>query len=339
MKICTQRSNKLVTVLVTALLLALTSVGASAAILTDYLRPAAVPAPSGNMLTSERIELGKMLFFDPRLSGSNWISCGTCHNPALGWSDGLPTAIGHGQKVLGRSTPTILNSAYIPLQMWDGRFRSLEKQALGPVEAEGEMNQNLDEAVKEFRAIKGYREAFERAYPGEGITKTTMAKAIASFERTIISGESPFDRWIKGESTAMNKEAQRGFKVFEGKANCVKCHSGFNFTDNGFHNIGLKDATDAGRYAIRKVKILIGAFKTPTLRNVELTAPYMHNGAYRSLRDVVEHYNKGGITKENLSPNLKPLNLTNGEKSDLVEFLKSLTGEQLQVTFPRLPKN
>lgn len=310
----------------------------TAAELSKYIRPNNVPQPINNRITPQRVELGKMLFFDPRLSGSNWISCGTCHNPSLGWSDGLPTAIGHGQKVLGRATPTIMNAAYIPLQMWDGRFRSLEKQALKPMEAIEEMNQNPDEVVKELQAIAGYRDAFEAAYKGEGISIKTIAKAIASFERTIVSNDAAFDRWIKGDKSAMSESSIRGFKIFEGKANCVKCHSGFNFSDNGFHNIGLKDARDAGRYAIRKVKILIGAFKTPTLRDVALTAPYMHNGAYTTLKEVVEHYDRGGDAKENLSPNINALNLTEAEKDDLVEFMKSLTGEPLQITFPRLPQ-
>ncbi|NOX43505.1 MAG: c-type cytochrome [Gammaproteobacteria bacterium] len=311
---------------------------ATAADLGKYLRPGQVPQPANNLSTTQREELGKMLFFDPRLSGSNWISCGTCHNPALGWSDGLPTAIGDGQKILGRSTPTIINTAYIPLQMWDGRFRSLEHQAIGPIEDAGEMNQNLDKAIGELKAIQGYRDAFEAAYPGEGISKKTIAKAIASFERTVVSTDAAFDRWIKGDTAAMTAAALRGFKVFEGKGNCVKCHSEFNFTDNGFHNIGLKDARDAGRYAIRKVKILIGAFKTPTLRDIALTAPYMHNGTYATLEEVVAHYDRGGDEKENRSPNIKPLNLAKGEKHDLVEFLKSLTGEALQITFPQLPQ-
>ncbi len=315
-----------------------------AADLSHYLRPSEIPQPDNNRMTPERIELGKMLFFDPRLSGSNWISCATCHNPGLGWSDGLPTAIGHGQKILRRSTPTILNTAYQPLQLWDGRARSLEKQALGPIEDEGEMAQHLHKSkdrshglIDELKALKGYRDAFEVAYPGEGITKNTIAKALSSFERTIVSTDAAFDRWIKGDKKAMSKSALRGFTLFEGKANCVKCHSNFNFTDNGFHNIGLEDATDAGRYAIRKVKILIGAFKTPTLRDIALTAPYMHNGAYATLEEVIEHYNVGGISKENISPNIKELNLTDNEKSDLVVFMKSLTGKPTPITYPMLP--
>ncbi len=334
-----QSNNARIASTATALLILTLFISIANADVTSYLRPTEVPAPEDNKVTKERVELGKMLFFDPRLSESNWISCGTCHNPVLGWSDGLPTAIGHGQKVLGRSTPTIINTAYQPLQMWDGRFRSLEQQAVGPIAADGEMHQNLDELVKELQVFTGYQKAFDAAYPGEGITKETLAKALASFERTIVSTDAPFDHWVKGSKEAISEEALRGFKLFEGKANCSKCHSGFNFTDNGFHNIGIEGSSDAGRYAIRKVKILIGAFKTPTLRDIALTGPYMHNGAYKTLEEVIDHYNRGGDDKENLDPNLKPLNLNKREKADLAEFLKSLTGEQLNITFPRLPTN
>ena len=337
-------SNQFRQKILLSICLCLTGTSVLAADLSNYLRPGEIPQPDNNRMTTHRVELGKMLFFDPRLSGSNWISCGTCHNPGLGWSDGLPTAIGHGQKILHRATPTILNTAYQPLQLWDGRARSLEKQALGPIEDEGEMAQNIHKSndrsrnlIDELKVFKGYRDAFEAAYPGEGISKKTIAKALSNFERTIVSSDAPFDRWIKGEKQAMSKSALRGFKLFEGKANCSKCHSNFNFTDNGFHNIGLEDATDSGRYAIRKVKILIGAFKTPTLRDIALTAPYMHNGAYSTLEEVIEHYNIGGISRENLSPNIKKLNLTKGEKANLVAFLKSLTGEATPFIYPILP--
>ena len=305
---------------------------------SNYLRPQIIPIPEDNFPTEARVELGKNLFFDPRLSGSNWISCGTCHNPAMGWSDGLPTAIGNGQKTLGRATPTIINSAFNVLQMWDGRFRSLEQQALGPIGAPGEMHQDVKELLKELSKISGYKQLFENAYPGEGITEKTIAKAIASFERTIISTDSPFDEWVKGDKSALSGEAIRGFELFEGKAKCVKCHSGYNFTDNGFHNIGLKNAKDMGRFAIRKVKINKGAFKTPTLRDIAKTAPYMHNGEYETLDQVVEHYNRGGVSKKSLDPNITPLNLSHQEKSDLVAFLNSLSGKPMKITIPELPQ-
>ncbi len=303
---------------------------------SDYIQPK-LKVPAKNALTPERVALGKALFFDPRLSGSNWISCATCHNPALGWSDGLPKAIGEGQEVLDRSTPTILNVAYNRKQMWDGRDRSLEDQATGPIEAAGEMNQDLGLLIEELSEYQGYISLFESAYPGEGITEDTISKAIASFERTVIATESPFDRWVKGDESAISSSAKRGFHLFEGKANCVACHQNHNFVDDGFHNIGLPNSDDPGRYTFVKVKVLKGAFKTPTLRDIALTAPYMHNGAYNTLEEVVEHYNQGGVDKSNLDPNIKELNLTKKEVNDVVEFMNTLTGTHMEITIPRLP--
>ena len=306
----------------------------------SFARLAAPPVPADNALTPARVELGKMLFFDPRLSGSGWISCATCHNPALGWSDGLPTARGENMKKLTRHTPTILNSAYYKRQMWDGRFASLEEQALGPIGNPDEMNMDMRILLERLKAIEGYRAPFERAYPGEGITDRTIAKAIASYERTIVSGEAPFDRWLQGDAKAVSAAARRGFELFRGKANCAACHQGPNFTDDGFHNIGVKPlegVDDPGRFARVPVKIMKGAHKTPALRDVALTAPYMHNGAYATLREVVEMYNRGGDDKSNLSPEMKELRLTDREVEDVVAFLKSLTGKPLQVTLPQLP--
>jgi cytochrome c peroxidase len=307
-----------------------------------WLRPATVPHPADNAPNEARVALGKQLFFDPRLSGSGFLSCASCHNPAMGWSDGLPTGLGHDFKRLGRATPTILNAVYQPLLMWDGRKPNLEEQALGPIEAAGEMNMPLDILEKRLQAIAGYKPLFERAYPGEGITRVTVGKALASFERTVISTESPFDRWRQGQAGAMSDSAQRGFDIFNGKGNCAKCHQGFNFTDNGFHNIGVKSLTDVedeGRFAHRKIKILKGAFKTPTLRDVALTSPYMRNGVYQTLEEVVEHYDRGGDVKTNLSPNMVPLGLSAQEKRDLVAFMNSLTGAPMVVTLPQLPPN
>lgn len=293
-------------------------------------------AESVNALTPLRVELGKTLFFDPRLSGSNWISCGTCHNPTMGWSDGLPTGIGEGQRALKRATPTILNAVFNHLQTWDGKFRSLEAQALDPIESKTEMNQDLNQLVTELESISGYVKLFKEAYPVQGISKQTIAEALASFERTIVSTEAPFDRWIKGDENAINSAAKRGFKLFEGKAHCATCHSGYNFTDDGFHNIGLK-GSDPGRFGVVPVDVSKGAFKTPTLRNITETAPYMHNGAYTTLEEVIEHYVRGGDVKSNLSPNFKKAELNNKEKSDLLEFLKTLTGEPLEFTVPTFP--
>ena len=302
-----------------------------------WLRPERAPEPADNRATPERVALGKALFFDPRLSGSDWISCASCHNPSLGWSDGLTTGIGDGMKRLKRATPTIVNAGFQPVLMWDGRHSSLEGQALGPIQADLEMNQDLPGLIKKLSAIDGYRVMFDRAYPGEGIAGPTIGKALASYERTVLSTESPFDRWRKGDERAVSASAKRGFELFDGKANCTACHQGFNFTDNGFHNIGIKGSTDVGRFEHRKVAVLKGAFKTPTLRDVALTAPYMHNGAYRTLEEVVEHYDRGGDATDNLDPEMKPLKLSAQEKADLVEFMKTLTGAPMNVVLPQLP--
>lgn len=307
--------------------------------ITTYARPAAVPQSVDNQMTPERVKLGKHLFFDPRLSGSNFISCSTCHNPALGWSDGQPKAIGHGMQVLGRATPSLMNVAYQKFQFWDGRALSLEQQAIGPIVAPDEMNQSVQELVAELKAIPGYVEMFNAAYPKDGISEGSITKALAVFQRTIIASESPFDRWLQGDKTAMSEEALWGFAVFEGKGNCSACHSGHNFVDDKFHNIGLKGVDNPGRYAIEAKESLKGAFKTPTLRDVALTAPYMHNGAYNTLEEVVDHYDVGGFENAgNISEDLKPsLDLTERDKRALVAFMKALTGESVEISLPQLP--
>jgi cytochrome c peroxidase len=323
-----------------ALLFCFLIVGAVVANETDpWLRPAAAPAPADNLPNDARIALGEMLFFDPRLSRKANMSCASCHNPALGWSDGLPTATGFDMQTLGRATPTILNTAFNPIQMWDGRKGTLEEQALGPIEAGGEMNMPLPEMVTRLKTIHGYAAKFEQAYPGQGISESTVARAIASYERTVLSTESPFDRWRKGDEKAMSDSAKRGFDLFTGKANCEICHMGYNFTDNGFHNIGVRNAgaEDVGRFAQRPLKSMRGAFKTPTLRDIALTAPYMRNGAYTTLMEVVEHYDRGGDDKSNLDINMTPLNLTAAEKADLCAFMESLTGAPREVRVPVLP--
>jgi cytochrome c peroxidase len=313
---------------------------AVAAAADPWLRPAAAPAPAENMPNEARIKLGEFLFFDPRLSRKGSMSCASCHNPALGWSDGLKTAVGFDMHTLPRATPTIINASFNPIQMWDGRKGTLEEQALGPIQAEGEMNLPLPELLSRLKSIPGYAAFFEEAYPGMGITEVTVARAIASYERTVLSTESPFDRWRMGDQKAVNDSVKRGFELFTGKANCAICHMGYNFTDNGFHNIGLNDtgAEDVGRFAQRPLKSMRGAFKTPTLRDISLTAPYMRNGAYATLIEVVDHYDRGGDDKENLDINMVPLSLSATEKADLVAFMESLTGAPREVRVPVLPR-
>ncbi|MBI2772420.1 MAG: c-type cytochrome [Burkholderiales bacterium] len=307
-----------------------------------HWRLAAVPMPRDNPGTPARIDLGKALFFDPRLSGNGATSCASCHNPSLGWADGLKKAAGVGGAVLGRATPTITNTGYNTQFMWDGRAKSLEDQALGPMKAADEMNTDFPAMLERLRSQAGYVKMFEMAYPGEGISEATLAKALAAFERTVTSRNSPFDRWLAGDSRAMTQAQWRGYKVFSDPArgNCATCHSAPNFTDNGFHNIGIASTgtADPGRYGIRKVASMRGAFKTPTLRDIELTAPYFHDGSAATLLDVVKHYERGGDDQSNLSADMKPLKLTEQDRTDLIAFLKALTGRPAKITAPELPR-
>ncbi len=305
----------------------------------EYVRPSEVPFPEENPYTRDKADLGHKLFFDPRLSGANYISCATCHNPSFSWGDGLPTGFGHKMTPLGRRTPTILNTAFGELMMWDGRFDSLEQQALGPMAAAAEMNQQMESIVEELKAVPGYVSLFNLAFPGEGITVPNIAKAIATFERTVVSGVAPFDLWIAGDETAIGDAAKRGFDLFNNKANCVACHSGWNLTDDSFHDIGLSD-DDIGRGAVLKTIVKMQhAFKTPTLRNVVSRAPYMHDGSLATLADVIDHYDGGGKQRPSLSDDMHALKLTADEKADLIAFMRTLDGNDPVVAVPVLPAN
>jgi cytochrome c peroxidase len=307
-------------------------------LIDKYQRPYAVPHPADNAPSPARIELGRRLFFDPRLSGSNWISCGTCHNPGLAWGDGLAKGIGHGMQQLGRRTPTVLNTAWASSLFWDGRAATLEEQALGPITSPGEMNMDMNGMLDKIKAVKGYRELFAEAYPKEPIADKTVAKAIAAYERTVVSANAPFDDWVNGDDDAMSAAAKRGFVVFNGKGNCAACHSTWRFTDDSFHDIGVP-GEDIGRGKFLKLDTMQFAFKTPTLRNVDQRAPYMHDGSEGTLEEVIELYDKGGRAKRpSLSPEMKPLNLTADEKRDLVAFLHALTSQDEPVMLVSLPR-
>lgn len=304
----------------------------------DYRRPSEVPAPPDNAPTSERAALGKTLFFDPRLSGSGAISCASCHNPSLGWADGLAIGLGHMGTRLARHTPGIENLAWGGPYFWDGRADTLEQQAKAPILAQAEMSMPAERAVETISSLAGYRAAFARAYPGEAITIDTIAKAIANYERTIVSGPAPFDRWIEGEQTAISESAKRGFVLFNTTADCATCHSGWRFTDDGFHDTGVK-SPDRGRGKLMSgVPVLEYAFKTPTLRNVALSAPYMHDGSLKTLNDVIDFYDHGFVSRRSLSPHVKRLNLGKHEKADLIAFLNSLTSDSKPVVLPDLPQ-
>ena len=302
------------------------------------------PVPKDNVQNAARINLGRHLFFDPRLSGEGNMSCATCHNAGLGWSDGLPTSKGVKSIVLGRASPTIINSAYSTILMWDGRKKNLEDQAMGPMQANVEMNMDTEKLFQQLNANSGYRELFEAAYPGEGINEATLSKGIASFERTVVMNDSSFDRWLVGDKKAMTEQQVRGFGIFidPAKGNCAVCHSAPNFTDSGFRNIGLAawgtPNPDMGRYAQKPIMKMKGAFKTPQLRGIALTAPYFHDGSAKTMMDVVEHYDKGGEVTTNIDPEMKSLHLSAQDKEDLVAFMDALTGTTPAITVPILPQ-
>jgi cytochrome c peroxidase len=304
----------------------------------EFERPATVPQPENNPITAQKVTLGQMLFFDPRLSGSGMISCASCHNPGLGWSDGLPKGLGHLGTQLGRHTPTILDVAFGEPYFWDGRAASLEDQAKGPLTSAKEMNMSVEAAIPRLRSIPGYVDAFSQAYPGQPITLDTIAAAIASFERTVISKEAPFDRWVKGDERAISTEAVRGFALFTGKANCAACHMTWRMSDDGFHDVGLPD-TDRGRAAIAPgIVQLERAFKTPTLRNINQRAPYMHDGSLPTLAAVIDHYSDAFEVRASLDANMHRLGLTKEEKAQLLAFLDTLTSADDPVSLAMLPR-
>lgn len=291
--------------------------------------------PDGDAPSQELVELGRILFFDTRLSSNQAISCASCHNPELGFSDGMAKGLGAHANRLGRNAPHLFNLAWSTILMWDGRKPTLEEQALGPISADAEMGMKLEDLEKRLNEVPAYQTAFKKLFPQDGITRLNVAKAIAAFERTIIVDDTPYDRWRKGDAAAMGPEAKRGLTVFMGKANCIACHSGPNFTDDSFHNLGTKDQSDPGRDAIAHGPNMKGAFKTPGLRNITLSAPYMHDGSEPTLETVVNFYDRGG-DHPGVDPLIKPLHLTDEEKRDLIAFLGALT-QPLDIKRPVVP--
>ena len=303
--------------------------------------PTVVPIPSSNLNYTAKIELGKQLYFDGRLSKNNAISCAFCHNPGTGFADPRQTSIGVGGGVGGRQSPTVYNTGLNHVQFWDGRARSLEEQAIGPIHNPVEMAETHEHVVAKLGKIKGYQQQF-RAVFGTDVNLQGIAEAIAAYERTVLSTNSAFDKYVLGAQKAMDEAAVRGLALFKGKARCILCHNGPNFTDNQFHNLGVPQVgpmkEDLGRFVVSRAEKDRGAFKTPTLRSITETAPYMHDGAFKTLEEVVEFMDQGGGSNPNLSPLVKPLNLTAEEKSDLVAFLKALAGEPIPFSMPKLPK-
>jgi cytochrome c peroxidase len=300
--------------------------------------------PKDNPLTADKVELGRLLFFDNRLSKNNTIACVSCHLPGKGFTDGKPVSTGVFNLKGGRSAPASFNRVFADAQFWDGRAATLEEQSIGPFTNPVEHGfANYDEMVVKMKKLAGYRKWFKDVF-GTDVTMDGVAKAIASFQRTILSGNSPADRFdYGGEENAISEEAKRGLELFRGKARCVRCHSNFNFSDEKFHNLGIgwdNNTVDLGRYMVTKNPDDIGAFKTPTLREIARTAPYMHDGRFKTLEEVVEFYDRGGIKNPHQDNTIIPLELTDQEKKDIIVFLRTLNGEGWQhvkapKTFPR----
>jgi cytochrome c peroxidase len=327
-------------------------------------------APADNLQSPEKIALGEELFFDGRLSVDGTVACSTCHDPALAFTDGRPASIGVKGRVGQRNAPTILNALYNKAQFWDGRAKTLEEQATFPIVNPSEMGQpDLDAAVARLAGIPEYERAFRTVF-GRSINGTDLVRAIASYERSQLSFDSPFDHFMAGEKNAINDSAKRGWDLFNTKARCNKCHAlteerrdATYFMDNDFHNIGIgiirhnvvalacqaeqeidagklidvdraaiqSDMSVLGRFLITKREADIASFKTPDLRNVLITAPYFHDGSQATLWDVMDHYNKGdGIKDPWLDEDMQPLALSESEIDDVVSFLASLTSAQYQ---------
>jgi cytochrome c peroxidase len=321
--------------------------------------------PTDNPQTAEKIKLGQLLFNDKRLSADGSVSCASCHRSDTAFTDGLPVSKGIKQQLGTRNAPTVINSAYYETQFLDGRESSLEAQAKGPLVNPVEHGlTHLGQVVDIVNQDAAYREQFQQVFnvQPDDITIEHIAKAIASFERTLVEGDSPFDRYyFDKDQSALSESAARGSRIFRRKGNCMTCHEiSWNnalFTDNRFYNVGvgferlepvlteltsainqqqavnISGLTDAqrselGRFAVTRIPADLGRFKTPTLRNVAVTAPYMHDGSLKTLEEVVEHYDKGGISNAYIDPKIFPLHLTAQEKTDLVAFLKSLTSAE-----------
>lgn len=291
--------------------------------------------PKDNPLTEEKVQLGKRLFFDKRLSLDQRLSCATCHNPRHGFSNALPVSEGVSGQKGSRNVPTLVNRIYGMGQFWDGRAQTLESQALKPIFNVHEMGMNEKLLLQRLKADATYQKLFDKAFGSSEPTISGVSKAIACFERTLLTGDSPFDRYEwNGEESALTESAARGLLLFRGKARCSTCHIGTNFTDEKFHNLGAgigEGQLDPGRAAITMDPADFGKFKTPSLRNVELTAPYMHDGSLAQLEDVIKFYDQGGRPNPNLDQEMKPIELNDLEKADLLEFLKSLTGPVVSV--------
>lgn len=307
------------------------------ALKAQFRRPMRVPFPDDAPYSPQMATLGKMLFFDPRLSGMQHMSCANCHNPSFGFEVPVPGAIGATNKPLPRKAPTVLNTAWIPTLFWDGRAPNLEMQAMGPITAEAEMDGKFPEILARLKKIPEYKTSFGMIFPKDAITQDNLLTAIATYERTVVSGWAPFDRWVEGDADAITPAARRGFELFTGKASCAACHAGWNFTDNQFHDLGMP-TKDVGRAAFDpdnpQAKY---AFKTPGLRNLTYRAPFGHAGQFPDLDAIVTFYESGGLDRPSKSPLMQPVKLSRDEHADLIAFLHSLTADKTETVLPNLP--
>ncbi len=290
------------------------------------------PVPEANPLTPAKIQLGRRLFRERRLSHDNSTACVDCHQPRLAFTDGRAKAIGVYGRQGPRGVPTLVNRAWGKSFFWDGRITTLEQQVVQPILAESEMDLTLEEAVARLSAKSRYRRGFRSAF-GRDPNVQDLAGALAGYVRTIVAGDSPFDRYVFGDPDALSQQALAGLRLFRGKANCSVCHSGPTLTDEEFHNTGVAwrdgEHLDDGRATVTGQDEDRGKFKTPTLREVGRTAPYMHDGSLETLEDVVDFYSDGGRDNPNLDRNIRRLDLSDGEKAALAAFLRTLSGRVL----------
>jgi cytochrome c peroxidase len=293
-----------------------------------FARPDHVPMPADNPTTPDKVALGARLFEDPRLSGGGSVACATCHQAELSFTDGIPRHEGHDGQLLDRRTPPLWNMAWGLSWFWDGRAASLEAQAGEPIGNSREMAGDLDRAVRILAADPDLARSFAAAFPEDpAVTRSNLLKALAAFERTLVSPDTRFDRWVKGDDAALDPDETAGLRLFVGKAGCVNCHTGWRFTDEAFHDIGLP-GTDPGRGAVLGLKAAEHAFKTPSLRERIWTAPYMHDGSLASLEDVVDHYADRVIERPTRSVDLpRRIALSATERAQLVAFLNTLSSE------------
>jgi cytochrome c peroxidase len=301
-----------------------------------------LPVPKDNPMTPVKIELGKMLYFDKRLSKDESVSCATCHDPKTAWAENKPTSTGIHKQVGERNAPTVINAAHMQSMFWDGRMKTLEEQALGPIENPIEMGMDMELVVENLKKVPEYQKRFKEVF-GTDVTKEGIAQAIAAFERTVASGDSPYDRYEAGDKNVLSQAQKRGMEIFMGSGQCSTCHAPPLFSNSRFYNAGVdahKAKPDDGRKKVTNNEKDMGAFRVPHLRNVAETHPFFHDGSAPKLEDAVKLMAAGGKDNANLSPILKSVReakLTDENVKDLVEFLKALSGKYPVIEPPKLP--